>query len=113
MTRYLITSDAVKDIIDRLYYLASNLKSPYTRSSMRDIIHRLKISLFLENPNTEVPDQIAEIIEQGQSIPSKFLAVVGHASMCWEHPERAGRFDTEQAINVANELYNIVLEEYV
>jgi len=113
MTRYLITSDAAKDIMDRLEYLASNLKSPYTRSSMRDIIHSLKTSLALEEPNTEVPDQIAEILEQGQSLPSELLVAVGHASMCWEHPERAGRFDIEQAIEVAKKLYDLILEEYV
>ena len=113
MTRYMITSDAAKDITDRLDYLASNLKSPYTRSSMRDIISRLNASLFLEKPNTEAADQIPEIIKQGQSLPSKFLVAVGQASMCWEHPERAGAFDTEQAINVAKELYDLVLEEYI
>ena len=111
MTRFLITSEDVKDIVDRLDYLASNLKSPYTRSEMRDIISRLNASLFLEKPNTEAADQIPEIIKQCQSLPSKFLVAVGQASTCWEHPERAGAFDTEQAIKVAKELYNSVQEE--
>ena len=113
MSRYTITQDAVKDIVDRLEYLAYNLKSPYTRSEMRDIIHSLKTSLFLENSNISVPDNTPELIKQGQSVPSKFLVAIGQASVCWKYPERAGRFDSEQAIKIARDLYNHVREEYV
>jgi len=112
MTRYIITSDAAKDIVDSLDYLASNLKSAYTRSEMRSIVHRLKTSLF-EEKNTKVSDSISESIKQGQDVPSEFLVAVGEASMCWTHPERAGTFDTEQAIKVAQKLFNYVLEEYI
>ena len=34
---------------------------------------------------------------------------LGRASMCWEYPERAGVFDTERAIEIAQELYDLIL----
>ena len=51
--RYLITSDAAHDIVDRLDYLAFSLKNPYTRSSIHDIIQSLKNSLFLQKEDAE------------------------------------------------------------
>jgi len=37
---------------------------------------------------------------------SVIYEAVGHASVCWEFPEKAGVFDTEEASRVADELYD-------
>jgi hypothetical protein len=36
---------------------------------------------------------------------------IGRASMCWEHPEQAGRFLCEVASNIAYDLCIFVAEE--
>jgi hypothetical protein len=38
------------------------------------------------------------------------MVAVGEASMCWEHPERAGVFDTAKAIEVGNGLYQALAD---
>ncbi len=39
---------------------------------------------------------------------SMIYEAVGHASMCWEFPEKAGVFDTEEASRVGDELYDSI-----
>ena len=38
------------------------------------------------------------------NLKSIVMQAIGQASMCWEFPERAGVFQSEQAIKVANKL---------
>ena len=35
---------------------------------------------------------------------------IGQASMCWEHPEKAGVFDSEKAADIALELCHFVAD---
>lgn len=39
-----------------------------------------------------------------EEIVSEICQSVGHASMCWEFPERAGVFDSDQAAKIAYDL---------
>jgi hypothetical protein len=39
---------------------------------------------------------------------SMIYEAVGHASACWEFPEKAGVFNTEEASRVADELYDSI-----
>jgi hypothetical protein len=42
--------------------------------------------------------------EQAGDRHQAVVLAVGAASMCWEHPEGAGVFASERAIDVANDL---------
>jgi len=44
-------------------------------------------------------------------IREKVFQAIGHASMCWDSPESAGIFDTEQASEIATELCRFVMAE--
>ena len=44
-------------------------------------------------------------------IRERVFQAIGHASMCWETPEKAGVFDTEQASEIATELCQFVMAE--
>lgn len=44
-------------------------------------------------------------------IREKVFTDIGQASMCWENPEKAGVFDTEQASEIATELCRFVMAE--
>ena len=122
MKMYKIRDSIQKDLVNRLMNIVKNSEDSTLVDSISNIVHIFESSLMLlnvdsksleEEPVVGVPDQVSEIIKQGQSIPSEFLIAVGHASMCWEHPERAGIFDTEQAIQVAQRLFDLSLKEYV
>jgi len=103
MNRYLISSEAAHDIMDRLDYLADSQKSPYTRSDVRAINQSLKNSLFFKK----------EEEEEDRTLLSDILFAIGQASMCWEHHECAGVFDDQKAAKIAHRLYETILEEYV
>jgi hypothetical protein len=36
------------------------------------------------------------------------MQALGEASMCWEHPECAGVFDSEHAINIGEDLLTLL-----
>lgn len=36
---------------------------------------------------------------------------IGQASMCWEHPEKAGIFDSTQATVIAKDLHDEIISE--
>ena len=46
------------------------------------------------------------------ALHSMIYQSIGHASVCWEFPEKAGIFDTEQACSVGDKLYKFVLNIY-
>ena len=48
-----------------------------------------------------IPDYIRERVFQA----------TGHASMCWDSPELAGTFDTEQASEIATDVCRFVMAE--
>ena len=48
-----------------------------------------------------IPDYIRE----------KVFQAIGHASMCWDSPELAGTFDTEQASEIATDICRFVMAE--
>ena len=44
-------------------------------------------------------------------IRKRVLTDMGQASMCWEHPEGAGVFDTTQAIEIGDALCQFIRDE--
>ena len=44
-------------------------------------------------------------------IREKIFQAIGHASMCWESPELAGTFDTEQASEISTDICRFVMAE--
>ena len=56
------------------------------------------VSLFCKKKAVGVP------AHESNSLSDFVMESVGQASMCWEHPERAGVFDDEQAIKIGNGL---------
>ena len=49
--------------------------------------------------------------EEDDPIRNRVLEDIGHASMCWESPEGAGAFDTEQAIEIGDLLCRFINEQ--
>ena len=46
-----------------------------------------------------------------ETICFRVFTDIGLASMCWESPEHAGTFDTEQAAEIATALCHFVIAE--
>lgn len=42
-------------------------------------------------------------------IRKRVFTDIGQASMCWENPEKAGTFDTEKAIEIADALCQYIV----
>ena len=55
----------------------------------------------IEATREYIPDHIRE----------KVFQAIGHASMCWDSPELAGTFDTEQASEIATDICRFVMAE--
>ena len=44
-------------------------------------------------------------------IRRRVLTDIGQASMCWEEPEKAGVFDTEKAVEIADALCHYIADK--
>jgi hypothetical protein len=47
---------------------------------------------------------VAEFVLTDESTETSIGLALGAASMCWEHPERAGEFDSDRALVILTEL---------
>ena len=60
----------------------------------------------------EVAEETSEEEEEEEDpIRGRVLQDIGHASMCWDKPEGAGAFDTEQAIEIGDSLCQFIHEQ--
>lgn len=58
-----------------------------------------------------IRDVAVETSEEEDPIRDRVLQDIGHASMCWDKPEGAGAFDTDQAIEIGDSLCQFINEQ--
>ena len=110
MKMFMISDSVQKDIVEGLMEITENSNDPTLIDTISNIVHIFESSLTLGAKEDAVDKKPSE---EDRTLPSEILVAIGQASMCWEHPERAGVFDDQEAVRISHLLYETILEEYI
>jgi len=95
------------------------MSTPGRRKALKALGARKRNNAALTNYGGKMPKGIKDqdvqrMIDEKQGTEQKIRVIlglaIGAASMCWEHVERAGVFDSTEATAIGRDAYDLIME---